>query len=78
MKKNIQEEKAFSPSYLAGVHIGFYDDAKIFESISVALGNEPITMDNKNKLTDSMERRMRACEVCPIHVLAVWDEEVVL
>jgi hypothetical protein len=75
MKKNIQEEKAFSPSYLASVHIGFYEDAKIFEGILVSLGNEPLSMDDKNKMSDSMERRMRACEVCPIHILAVWDEE---
>lgn len=75
MKKNIEEEKAFSPTYLAGIHIGFYEDAKIFDGVLAALGNEPMSMDDKNKITDSMERRMRACEVCPIHILAVWDEE---
>lgn len=70
-----QSEFAFTGEYLGRYEMQFFEDLNVLAAMYIALGQE-LTLEDKNRMGDDMQNRMKACERCPAGVLAIWSEEI--
>lgn len=70
-------ERAFTEGYLSSMEAQFEMDTKVIESVMIAMGQEPLTKEQKRECWKRMEARREACIGCPVYSLAVWDHQEV-